>query len=221
MVRGRKPRSWVKIDCGGLLRGSINWQLTLEEQAVWIKMIAYSEVCGGNPGMICDNDSRPLPHQFIAEELHCPVSVFESTLKKCKIEGRVEENSSGISLVNFDAYQFTEYDRQRIYRQGKSDQVSKDIKAQGAVAFDEFVKSLIPEYPALDVANELTKFKLWWGESGRELKRPKVAFKNWLDKAVKIQREGELKDGANRANPRKVREHDKFTTPEENREKAG
>ena len=47
MARGRKPRNWIKIDCEGILRGSINYLLPLDGQAIWIKMIAYSEVCGG------------------------------------------------------------------------------------------------------------------------------------------------------------------------------
>lgn len=118
-MRGRKKRDWVKIDCDGILRGSINWQLTLEEQMVWVKLIAYAEVSTGEPGFIQDNDRRALPHDFIAQELHCPLEVLESALTKCLAEGRVKENSSGIELVNFPIYQFCEYDRQRPYRMAK------------------------------------------------------------------------------------------------------
>lgn len=118
-MRGRKPRSWVRIDCAGLLHGSINWQLTLEEQAIWVKLIAYSEVCGGPAGMICDNDGRPLPHEFIAHECHCSVELLKSCLAKCQEEGRISENSHGIRITNFDIYQFTEYDRQKPYRDAK------------------------------------------------------------------------------------------------------
>jgi len=39
----------------------------------------------------------------------------------------------------------------------------------------------------LDIDKELEKFKLWWGEGKKELKRPKSAFRNWLDKAREIQ----------------------------------
>ena len=109
----------MKIDCAGLLHGSINWQLTLEEQAIWVKMIAYSEVCGGAPGMICDNDNHPIPHDFLAHELHCSEEVLDQCLKKCKTEGRISENSTGIKITNFDNYQFGEYDRQKAYRDAK------------------------------------------------------------------------------------------------------
>lgn len=117
--RARLKRAWVKLDCNGIIHGSINWQLTLEEQAVWIKTFAYSAVCGGEPGIIQDNDGQALPHQFIAEEFHCPLEVFESMLEKCKQQNRLEENSDGIKVINFKAYQFTEYDRQKPYRDAK------------------------------------------------------------------------------------------------------
>lgn len=117
--RTRLKRVWVRLDCNGILHGSINWQLTLEEQAVWIKTFAYSAVCGGEPGMIQDNENHPLPHEFIASELHCPVKVFESMLKKSEEDNRLKENSNGIEVVNFKEYQFTEYDRQKPYREAK------------------------------------------------------------------------------------------------------
>lgn len=119
--RGRPKRSWVKMDCQGCLHGSINYQLTLDEQAVWFKLIMYSAVCGGEAGFICDNDNKPMPLEYIAQELHCPLETLEGTLKKCAEEGRVNVNSTGIEIINFAAYQFTEYDRQRPYRQAKQE----------------------------------------------------------------------------------------------------
>lgn len=117
--RGRPRRAWVRLDCYGILHGSINWELTLEEQAVWIKTFTYSAVCGGEPGIIQDNDSNPLPHWYIANELHCPLEVFETMLQKCIEQERLKENEHGIEVINFKEYQFTEYDRQRPYRDAK------------------------------------------------------------------------------------------------------
>ena len=131
--RGRPKRTWVKLDCYGLLHGSINWQLTLEEQAVWIKTFTYSAICGGKPGIIQDNDGQPLPHWYIANELHCPLEVFESMLEKCKSneQQRLMENEHGIEVVNFEAYQFTEYDRQRPYRGKKQQEDDPDKYTKG------------------------------------------------------------------------------------------
>lgn len=130
--RGRPKRTWVKLDCYGTLHGSINWQLTLEEQAVWIKSFAYSAVSGGTPGIIQDNDGNPLPSWYIAHELHCPLDVWESTLKKCIAQNRMRETEQGIEIINFDAYQFTEYDRQKPYREKrKTQEVDPDKFTKG------------------------------------------------------------------------------------------
>jgi len=126
--RGRPKRSWVKMDCQGCLHGSINFQLTLEEQAIWFKLIMYSAVCGGEPGFICDNDNRAMPTEYIAQELHCSQEALESTLEKCNKEGRTKTNSTGIEIINFNAYQFTEYDRQRPYRQAKKEREGKKLR---------------------------------------------------------------------------------------------
>ncbi len=120
MARGRKPRTWVRLDCEGILRGSINYLLPLDGQAIWIKMIAYSEVCGGRPGFIEDNNQNGLPHEHIAHELHCPLELLESVLETMKKDGAIKLNgSSPIELINFKHYQFTEYDRQKPYRDRK------------------------------------------------------------------------------------------------------
>ena len=122
MPRGRKPRTWVRMDCEGLLRGSINYLLPLEGQAVWLKMIALSEICGGRAGFIEDNNEKGLPHEYISQELHCPVELFELVLEKMKEDGAVKINGTGsIQLVNFEHYQFSEYDRQKPYRQAKKE----------------------------------------------------------------------------------------------------
>jgi len=122
MPRGRKPRTWVKMDCEGLLRGSINYLLELDGQAVWLKMIAFSEVCGGRPGFIEDNEGRGLPRPYIAHELHCTTELLENVIKSMKADGAIKENGTGsIELTNFKHYQFSEYDRQKPYRDAKKE----------------------------------------------------------------------------------------------------
>lgn len=117
MARGARKRTWVKMFCDGCLHGSINYQLELAEQAVFYKLVMYSAVCGGEAGIISDNDGRPLPHWFISNELHAPLDILESTLKKCIKEGRISENDTGIVITNWTYYQ-SEYERQKQYREG-------------------------------------------------------------------------------------------------------
>lgn len=122
----------MKIDCNGILHGSINWQLTLAEQAIWIKLIAYSEVSGGPPGMISDNDSKPIPKEYLAHEFHCDIETLNSCMDKCIEDGRISDNSRGIQIINFEAYQFSEYDRQKPYRQAKKlDEIDPDKFVKG------------------------------------------------------------------------------------------
>ncbi len=175
MPRGRKPRTWVRLDCEGILRGSINYLLTLEGQAVWVKMIAFSEVCGARAGYIENNNGQGLPHEYIAQELHCPLELLELVLKRMEGDGAVRINGTGsIELVNFKHYQFSEYDRQKPYRK----KAGEDKQT-----LEEYIEAIRKEYSDIDIDKELVKFKLWWGEGKKELKRPKFAFKNWLDKA--------------------------------------
>ncbi len=53
-------------------------------------------------------------------------------------------------------------------------------------SFGDFRKRLKTKYTELDIAEEYEKFKLYWAEGKRKLKRPKFAFVNWLNKAKEI-----------------------------------
>lgn len=122
MPRKRKSRTWIKLDCEGILHGSINYLLSLDGQAIWVKMIALSEVCGGRAGFIEDNNENGLPLEYIAQELHCSIEQLKLVLEKMKSDGAIKTNGTGsIELVNFNHYQFTEYDRQKPYREAKKE----------------------------------------------------------------------------------------------------
>jgi hypothetical protein len=181
MPRERKSRTWIKIDCEGILRGSINYLLTLEGQAIWVKMIALADVCGGRAGYIEDNNHKGLPDEFIAHELHCSVEQLKLVKERMKEDGAINVNGTGsIQLVNFSKYQFGEYDRQKVYRKKEG---------EGKQTFEEYVEAIRKDYNDLNIEEELEKFKLWWEESGKELKRPKAAFRNWLVKAREFKQE--------------------------------
>jgi hypothetical protein len=107
----------VKLDCQGVLHGSINWLFTLEEQAVFLKLIPMAAVYCKEPGTISDNEGHPLPREFLAHELHCPNEVLDSVIEKGSKDNCLEVTPSGLKLINFEHYQFTEYDRQKMYRE--------------------------------------------------------------------------------------------------------
>lgn len=110
-------RPWVKFYPMQCLHGSIRYQLEANERCVWYDLIMFSALCA-KPGVIADSDGRAYPHTFIANRLNVSLDLLDTTLKKCISEGRIQENSAGINIVNFKEYQ-SEYQRQKQYRQGE------------------------------------------------------------------------------------------------------
>jgi len=69
-------------------------------------------------------------------------------------------------------------------------------------SFENFRSRIRVKFPELDIDEEYEKFKLYWSEGKRKLKRPKLAFVNWLNKAREIKKEKGLgkNAGVNRIN---------------------
>lgn len=136
--RGKKKRGWIALH-KGVLNGSINYRLALAEQTIFFKLVLLADDLGPVPGLISDNDFRPMPHEHLAHELHCSLEFFEICLKKLKEDDSVYESAThGILVCHFDEYQFKEYDRQKPYRQKWRDEKvraamsPKDIAAANA-----------------------------------------------------------------------------------------
>ena len=134
--RGSKKRGWVKLG-KEWLTSSINYRMELSEIAVFSKLIVMADEFGPVPGLISDNDFRPMPHDYLAHQACCPIAVFEATLKKGIDDDSIFENSHGIFLTHFDDYQFTEYDRQKPYRQAKQEAGEKIPKVCDACGHKE------------------------------------------------------------------------------------
>ena len=70
--------------------------------------------------------------------------------------------------------------------------------------FSEYYESLRIKYPSLEYDNEYEKFNLYWHEGKRKLKNAKLAWRNWLDHALKWQLENKENDnGKTRGNSQK------------------
>ncbi len=61
-----------------------------------------------------------------------------------------------------------------------------DEKVTTETDFLDYVEETKSEFRDLDCEVEFRKFKLYWSEGGRKLKRPKTAWYNWLIKAREI-----------------------------------
>ena len=112
--RLKMGRKWIKLYCYERLHGSVSYQLTEAEQSIWDKLLCMAGL-SSIEGVISDNDGRAHPHDWIAQELHTTEKLLESTLSKCKVEGRITKDEHGIHITNWTKYQ-SEYDRQKKYR---------------------------------------------------------------------------------------------------------
>jgi len=155
--RSYKKRGWVKFT-KSWLTSSINYRMGLDEQAVFSKLIVMADEYGPVPGLISDNDFRAMPDEYLAHLATCPLEVLQETVKKGIADDSLFSNGHGLFLTHFDDYQFTEYDRQKPYRErakaAKGDLVNKkctacDYKAKTAEAdCPECGKPLEKDYKA-------------------------------------------------------------------------
>jgi len=121
-------RTWIKLFCYERLHGSVAAQLEPGERSVWDELLCFAGLCGLD-GLIADHDKRPFPLSYIAHELHITEDLLESTLNKCKDEGRIKEDAHGIHITNWKAYQ-SEYERQKPYRKIKEDNPDKYVQGK-------------------------------------------------------------------------------------------
>jgi hypothetical protein len=70
---------------------------------------------------------------------------------------------------------------------------SRVEEKQPPISFENYVTTLKEEYKDLNVDTELQKFKEYWSEGKRKLKKPKYAFHNWLDKSRQFKQEHQTK----------------------------
>ena len=116
--RGSKKRGWVVLR-KSWLTSSINYRMQVDERAAFVALIILADEQGPVAGLISDNDLRPMPYQFLAELAHIPLEIFESCIKKGIEDDSLFNSEYGLFITHFDDYQFTQYDRQKKYRQAK------------------------------------------------------------------------------------------------------
>lgn len=71
-------------------------------------------------------------------------------------------------------------------RRGKESILTTSSSEFQESEFNEYIDELRAEFSDVDFENELKKFDLYWSEGGRKLKRPKLALRNWMEKAREI-----------------------------------
>ncbi len=117
MPPGNFKRKWIKLWIDECLTGTIREDLTLEQRSVWYDFLLYA---GRNrpPGSISANENTPITHKRLASILNVPESLIDESIEKFKASGRIKVSRKGtIEIVNWPKYQFTDYDRQKTWRQ--------------------------------------------------------------------------------------------------------
>ena len=117
MTRGKG--GWIKL-YESFLSSSVNYEMTLAQQAIFLKLCLLSKSCGQTPGFLADNDGRAIPIGYLAECVHAEKELLQETIAIAEDTNRIKSNGSGVlEIVNYKAYQ-PEYDRQKPYRQAKA-----------------------------------------------------------------------------------------------------
>lgn len=95
---------YLKLFSREWLEGSLRFDCTPAERGTWADLLAMANE-SRTRGVIQANPTTPYPHSWIADKLRIPLGEFETALEKFKISGRISENSTGITIINFKFYQ--------------------------------------------------------------------------------------------------------------------
>lgn len=95
---------WFKLFSREWLQGSLRVQNTLEERGLWADLLAMANE-SRNRGIIQANVDIAYPHIYLAQTLNVPLRTLERCLKKFAEQKRIEENGTGITILNFNYYQ--------------------------------------------------------------------------------------------------------------------
>ena len=106
---------WIKLYTNETLRGSIRFQLTMEEQGIWFNLLCMAGE-SRSPGIIQASPGVGYPVEFIAAQLRIPKKLLENTLTKLAKQERLTIDGKGIRVINWSDYQSVSI-KEKKYRQ--------------------------------------------------------------------------------------------------------
>lgn len=141
-MTGREPkhRDWIKLWIKESLLGTIREDLAPEERSTWYDFLLLAGNCR-IPGTISANENTPIPPRRIAAILNVEEPLVKRCIVKFEKSGRITIDKTGvIRIVNWDKYQYTDYDRQKPYRQQAKHNARWEAmpKEQKAIAIEAF-----------------------------------------------------------------------------------
>lgn len=119
-------RKWIKLWIDECLTGTIREDIEADERSVWYDFLLLA---GRNrpPGCISANEDTQISTKRLASILNISAGLLARALRKFEESGRIEIDPEGIiHIVNWDKYQYTDYDRQKPYREAKKKTMPAD-----------------------------------------------------------------------------------------------
>ena len=119
-------RRWIKLWTQELLYGTTSRELELDEQAIWMKLLAMAGD-SPEPGKVEVAPGIPMTDEQIAGILNAPLQLWQATKEKLQRPDidKIFINNGIIHIKNWDRYQ-TPFDREAYmrdympdYRKGK------------------------------------------------------------------------------------------------------
>ena len=209
-MRGQTRRTWVKFFITGWLHGSVRWQLDSAERGVFADLICFAGECNRD-GAICDNDGKPYPLDFVANQFNITRELLDRTIVKCAAEGRIEERDGIIILTNFKIYN-SEYARQKPYRVKAKDKKVYGSGQDVSLADDEYRK-LVNLFGESGTMDRIENLSIYIQSKGDKYKSHYATILNWdrLDKKRGTVRTVGARTGTDRSLP----DRNGYTKPEE------
>ena len=99
-------RRWIKVWVEESLSGTMRFDFAPDERGVWYDLLVLAGRCRLE-GIIAAGNDVPYPRTWIAGTLNIPVELLERTLKKCFTSGRIEENHTGLRIINWETVSYT------------------------------------------------------------------------------------------------------------------
>jgi len=125
-------RKWIKLFIDECLTGTIREDLSSEERGVWYDFLLLA---GRNrpPGAVSANETTAISPRRLASLLNISVQLLARATRKFLDSGRIIMDGAGIiHIVNWDKYQYTDYDRQKPYREAKMSKIDEELAKKHA-----------------------------------------------------------------------------------------
>lgn len=108
----KRPLNWVPLWIDPWLFGSTRLELTLEQRAIWVDLLALS---GKDQGYIRANEDVPYPLEQLAGLLQVPVDLLEQTINRCLETGKLTKTQGGtLYVTNWESYKLTPQYRRKL-----------------------------------------------------------------------------------------------------------